>query len=167
MPGTGGTKIAEGDTLIGIASSGFHSNGFSLIRKLIQEDELELKRQCLTPTRIYVELVAQLYKKLKHSIKGIAHITGSGLLNIPRMNEKFNYHITNMPTRVEIPDFMNTIMDRSHLSINQLRTTFNMGIGLVIATDKPHELLQELVMMGEKAWEIGQIQEGTGELIVN
>ena len=94
-----GSRIANRDTLIGIASSGFHSNGFSLVRKVIEKETNEEHRQklkvdCLTPTRIYVDTFNALRSALGQNLKGLANITGSGLLNIPRMNENFDYDIT-------------------------------------------------------------------------
>lgn len=166
-----GETITEGDTLIGIASSGFHSNGFSLIRKIIEAETDEklredLKKEGLVPTKIYVKAINFLQENLGKSIKGISHITGSGLLNIPRMNEEFNYHISYLPTPDERPDFMNTIMQRTKLSSIELAHTFNMGLGMVIATNKPVECLSLLKEIGEKGWEIGYVTKGHGEIIL-
>jgi len=159
-----GSEAKTGDTLIGIGSSGVHSNAFSLVRKLINESEIDLLKEALTPTRIYVKLVNQLLAKHRKSIKGFAHITGSGFLNIPRINEKMDYEINYLPPFSEIPPIFKVLADRSKLSKEELYNTFNMGVGFVILTDNPKVIEQELLSLGEKFWMIGHVQEGRGEL---
>lgn len=166
-----GEAITEGDALIGIASSGFHSNGFSLIRKVIETETNEkvrddLKRACLVPTKIYVKTIQFLQESLGQSIKGISHITGSGLLNIPRMNENFDYRITMLPPQNELPKFMVEIMERSSLTSVELAHTFNMGLGMVICTDRPEQCVEHLTKHGEKAWVIGKVQKGSGKILL-
>ena len=163
-----GSKVAVGNTLIGLASSGFHSNGFSLVRKIIETETNSevrdgLKRDCLAPTRIYVQTIQKLSKEIE--IKGLANITGSGLLNIPRMNEGFDYEVTTLPT--DIPAFMTDVMKRSGLDLTSLCHTFNMGVGMVIATSEPEKCLEVLSRLGEKAWVIGKVRSGKGELILS
>ncbi len=133
-----GSRLKPGDTLIGLASSGFHSNGYSLVRKLVKENETELLQSCLQPTVIYVQAILKLLEQFGDSIKGLAHITGGGLENIPRMNPALGYEITSLP---EPPAFMQKVCQRSGLGQNELIQTFNMGVGLVVATDKPAEVL--------------------------
>lgn len=152
-----GNDITEGDRLIGIASSGFHSNGYSLVRKLIKEDEKKLLEDCLTPTRIYVSLVKEM--KEKFNIKGLAHITGSGFLNIPRMNEKWGYHITHPPKLSDLPPFMAEVCKRSGLPDHDLFETFNMGVGLVVAiAEKDYSLYEKwLQSKQEKFFNLGVV----------
>ncbi len=109
-------NIEEGDALIGIASSGFHSNGYSLLRQLVKENETDLLNQLLEPTKIYVKLVNSLRKNLPGSILAMAHITGGGIDNIPRMSEKFDYNITNWPSLEEVRPVIKAITTRSGLS---------------------------------------------------
>ncbi|MEI8347898.1 MAG: phosphoribosylformylglycinamidine cyclo-ligase, partial [Pseudomonadota bacterium] len=124
-----GNKICDGDVLIGIASSGAHSNGYSLVRRLIPVSERELLKEALTPTRIYVSLLKKIIQKNRSWIKGLAHITGSGFLNIPRINEKFDYHIPAPPPKNEIPRIYSTLWERSGLTAKEIYCTFNMGVG--------------------------------------
>lgn len=166
-----GMRIAHRDTLIGIASSGFHSNGFSLVRKVIEHEKneshrLELKKQCLTPTKIYVKTFNALHAGLGKSLTGLANITGSGMLNIPRINDKFDYQVNFLPSPNDLPSFMVEIMERTGLNKQELCHTFNMGIGMVIATSKPDLALEILHAQGEKAWVLGQVTNGTGEIHV-
>ena len=157
-----GSKLIEGDTLIGIPSSGLHSNGFSLVRKLIKEDEKKLLETALTPTKIYWKLVEKLLKNHPGKIKGMAHITGGGLTNIPRINEGFDYQLNFLPSFDEIPSIFSEMKKRSNLSSAELYTTFNMGIGLVIATDSPNEIMDTLKSITEKAWVLGKVINGKG-----
>ncbi|MBT7608236.1 MAG: phosphoribosylformylglycinamidine cyclo-ligase [Bacteriovoracaceae bacterium] len=154
-----GTTLKEGDQIFGLPSSGFHSNGFSLIRQLVQEDELELKTALLAPTRIYHKTVMELLK-YDGLVKGMAHITGGGLKNIPRINKKFNYNITNLPQTTELPSFVQTILERSSLLSKQLYETFNMGIGFVLITDRPDELSQKLETLNERFYLMGSVSKG-------
>lgn len=164
-----GSRVSNRDTLIGIASSGFHSNGFSLVRKVIEKESnedhrMQLKRDCLVPTKIYVNTFNALKKGLGKHLKGMANITGSGLLNIPRINENFDYDITFLPPPNDLPPFMVEVMERTGLNKNELCHTFNMGIGMVVASDKPDLVMQILKEQGEKAWILGQVTDGKGEI---
>ena len=158
-------KVSPGDTLIGIASSGFHSNGYSLVRKLVKDNETELKKELLTPTRLYVNLVMKLLKTQPQNISGLAHITGGGFHNIPRMNEDLGYEITNLPTDEFRPAAMNEIVKRSGMDKAKSYETFNMGIGLVIACKDATLLEKELTQAGEKFMTLGKVTSKTGLFI--
>lgn len=161
-------NLQNGDVLIGIASSGFHSNGYSLLRQLVKSNEKELVDQLLVPTRIYVSLIHQIQKKFPQVIKAMAHITGGGIENIPRMSEKFDYDIQGWPHSNELPPVFSTIEQRSKLSRLELLKTFNMGIGLVLIVKKEsaEKILAELKSQDQKAWRLGDIKSGKGELIL-
>lgn len=136
-----GTTVEAGDKIIALKSSGFHSNGYSLVRKLIRDDDgVEFKRDLLTPTSLYVNRILQTLKEFKSSIKGVANITGSGIDNIPRINKNFGYHIQNPLAPNELPKSMQIICERSGLNSLELHKTFNMGIGMVIITNRPEEV---------------------------
>lgn len=164
-----GSCIAVGNRLIGIASSGLHSNGYSLARKLIFEHMgLEIDSELpgtgssvadvlLTPTRIYVRSILNLLKDF--SIKGIAHITGGGLLeNVPRVLPKgcvAKIHLNSW----ERPMLFDLLRDAGNVELNEMYRTFNMGIGMVLAVaeDQAEEVIDRLKGLGEKAWIIGEI----------
>jgi phosphoribosylformylglycinamidine cyclo-ligase len=158
----GPEKVKIGDTLIGLASNGFHSNGYSLVRKLVGENEIALKQELLTPTKLYVNQVQRLLKNQKSNIHGISHITGGSFHNIPRMNEKLGYKISHIPSDSMRSSAMNEIIARSQLEHEALYETFNMGIGLVIACENPTPLLKELELMDERAMILGMVTEGSG-----
>jgi len=155
LPAKGRNAVKPGDVLIGIASSGVHSNGFSLLRKLIPEGRGgdKLARELLTPTRIYVKALGPLLKK--GALKGLAHITGSGFLNVPRISEAVSYEIE-LPT--ERPVIYEWIKKSSGLSTEELCQTFNMGLGMVIAVSPKNAkaVLKSVTQAGEKAWVVGQ-----------
>lgn len=161
-----GSKVKEGDMLIGLASSGFHSNGFSLIRKLIKKEEKDLMKKLLMPTRLYWNVIKKLKKIKEVQISGLAHITGGGLSNITRINSNFNYKVDNLPTKEDLPDFMNEVLVRSNLSYLELSKVFNMGIGLVIVSSTPQEVCDELLKTKEKFYILGKVEKGKGELIL-
>lgn len=158
-------KVSPGNTLIGIASSGFHSNGYSLVRKLIQDSETDLKKEVLAPTKLYVNLVMDLLKTQPDNIRGLAHITGGGFHNIPRMNEDLGYEITNLPKDEFRPAFMNEIVRRSGMNKDKSYETFNMGVGLVIACDDESKLKAELDKRGEKYLVLGKVTSRQGLFI--
>jgi len=167
-----GRQLNDGDSLIAIASTGFHSNGYSLVRKILNEvapqklnaqEFLKLKQDCLTPTQIYVKPILSLLKEFKSAIKGFANITGSGYLNIPRMNENFDYIIENKMT---LPNHMQMICQMSGLSDLELYKTFNMGTGFVVATNEPVRVKMFLKTFGLESDTIGFVKPGTGEVLI-
>ncbi|MFA6237653.1 MAG: phosphoribosylformylglycinamidine cyclo-ligase [Bacteriovorax sp.] len=161
-----GLSLTEGDSLVGIASTGFHSNGYSLVRKILETKNAstELKKECLVPTKIYVKTILSLLNNHKSMVKGIANITGSGFLNIPRINDKFDYFVNKAPA---LPEFMNKICVLSGLDLPELHRTFNMGVGMVVATNKPDEMIKALIELGEKAFLLGNVKKGSGKIFLN
>ena len=163
-----GENIQIGDTLIGIASSGPHSNGYSLIRKVLEIQNFDDKKNSsvikdlLTPTKIYVKSISELMKKIK--IKGMAHITGGGITeNIPRILSA--NLMANINTNTwEMNPIFEWIATHANISEEEMTITFNCGIGmvLVIESKNTRETLEILLANGEKAWEIGSITEGSG-----
>ena len=152
-------EVKPGDVLLGLASSGFHSNGFSLLRKLVPHGEAceEISSQLLTPTRIYTKALMPLIQK--GAFKGLAHITGSGFLNVPRISDKVSYEIQ-LPLFSEIPAVFPWVFKRAKMTLEEMTTTFNMGIGmvLVVAANKKAAVLKQLRASGEKrVWELGQV----------
>jgi phosphoribosylformylglycinamidine cyclo-ligase len=155
-------QIRPGDVLIGIRSSGCHSNGFSLLRKLLPNGASgkALARELLTPTRIYVNALKPLLER--KWIKGMAHITGSGFLNVPRISEKVSYEIQ-LPPIEERPSVFDWVAARSGLPFQELAQTFNLGIGmvLVVSAEKLGSVLRSLRASGETAWSIGNVVKRT------
>jgi phosphoribosylformylglycinamidine cyclo-ligase len=168
-----GSKIRPGDTVIGLASSGIHSNGFSLVRKLLLEqsgykltDRVEvldavLGDVLLTPTRIYVKTVLALMEKVE--LKGLVHITGGGFIeNIPRvLPDTVNVEI-DYGTWPILPIF-DLLQSKGSITNNDMFRTFNMGIGMVIvvSAEQAEEVLKVAAELGEEAYRIGQVTEGT------
>ncbi|WP_342428036.1 phosphoribosylformylglycinamidine cyclo-ligase [Paenibacillus sp. FSL L8-0158] len=168
-----GSSIAPGDTVIGLASSGVHSNGFSLVRKLLLEqqgydlhDEIEglngkLGDVLLEPTKIYVKSVLALLDKV--NVKGMAHITGGGFIeNIPRvLPDHVNVDIE-YGTWPILPIFQ-LMQEKGAISNKDMFTTFNMGIGMVIVVGEEHAqtALEVLKEQGEAAYVIGKVTEGS------
>ena len=127
-----GKSIREGDIILGLASSGVHSNGFSLVRKLFSETELagELGKSLLTPTKIYVKPVLSLISKVQ--IKGIVNITGGGLVdNLPRVIPK-TLSAKIHPGSWKQPKIFELIQNSGNITDFEMRKTFNLGIGMVL-----------------------------------
>ncbi len=122
--------MKEGDFLIGLPSSGLHSNGFSLVRKLIADGKLELTSELLTPTKIYVDDILAV----KHLIKGAAHITGGGQNNIPRMLPKTLQPRINRNIWTVL-DIFKEIQEAAQCAYIDMFNTFNCGIGIVVVVD--------------------------------
>lgn len=160
-----GKKLKVGDELVALASSGIHSNGFSLVRKLLKDDETDLLKKALTPTRIYVKPALAALESGKFGIRGFAHITGSGFYNIPRINQKFSYTITEL---ADAPEIFSVLQTRAGLDDKEMYSTFNMGVGFVIACQKgkAEALIKFLNKKGEKAWRLGHVTKGKGTVVV-
>ena len=168
-----GKNIKVGDTLIGLASSGLHSNGYSLVRKLFGEDEKSLRTYnetlgctpaevVLTPTKIYVKTVLNLIERFP--IKGIAHITGGGFIeNIPRIIPKgmgISVDVNSYP----VPNVFKALGELAGIEKRKMYNTFNMGIGLVLAVDPSiaQEVVKAAEELGEKAYVIGKVTDKEG-----
>lgn len=163
-----GARCRPDDKLIGLASSGLHSNGFSLVRKIFSQDEVKnrLGQTLLKPTRIYVKGVQQTIRKIR--IKAIAHITGGGFYdNIPRVLPE------GLMGRIQrgswaIPPIFKKIQKRGNVTEREMFRTFNMGIGLVMVVDKrsAQPTLGHLAGIGQKAWIIGDVVQGEAGVIM-
>ncbi len=170
-----GKNIQAGDALIGIASSGIHSNGYSLVRRLFgdtdsspdlnrYDDRLKdnLLSVLLTPTKIYVKSILNLISKVK--VKGIAHITGGGFIeNIPRIfPEGIGCEIRK--DSYPVPEIFRIMREKSEGTDAQLYNTFNMGIGMVVCVDQKDvsSSLAALKSTGEEAYLIGKTVSGKG-----
>jgi phosphoribosylformylglycinamidine cyclo-ligase len=163
-----GTSLKSGDSIIALPSSGIHSNGFSLVRKIFDLEDAsntELLKECLTPTQLYVAPIKKIQKELNGTIKGLAHITGGGWRNIGRISNKFDYIINNLPQ--EIPSIFHKMQKKRNLGPSDWYETFNMGIGMVIITDKPGEVQDYLASIDEKSFHLGEVIEGTGKVLIN
>jgi phosphoribosylformylglycinamidine cyclo-ligase len=134
-----GEAIAAGDVLIGIPSSGVHSNGFSLVRKIIRDTCIDVQDPSLLdlllePTRIYVDVIRQL--KAEIPIHGMSHITGGGFYeNLPRMLPPGDMGIDLDLTEFPIPKVFDWLMEKGNLTLDEMYHVFNMGIGFVVVVD--------------------------------
>ncbi|SHK03408.1 phosphoribosylformylglycinamidine cyclo-ligase [Hathewaya proteolytica DSM 3090] len=159
-----GSKIEDGDVLIGIASSGAHSNGYSLIRKIFTDLNEEFMGKpvwetLLTPTKIYVKPVLEVLKKFQ--VRGMAHITGGGFYeNIPRMFKGDFTAVINKDSFEILPIFKEIM--RRGVDEDHMFNTYNMGIGFVLCVKKEDAVgVQELLKsLGEKCYEIGYAKAG-------
>ena len=150
-----GAKISEGDVLIGLKSSGPHSNGYTLIRKLFDGDK-ELGKKLVEPTRIYVKEVMALIKQV--NVHGIAHITGGGLDNISRINDNFQYVIDNP---LPVPSIFDWLQEKGSVEDKEMYRTFNMGMGMLIIVGKD-DAEKSVSILGEHAQIVGSVKIGKG-----
>ncbi len=164
-----GNDIAVGDAIIGIASSGPHSNGYSLIRKVLDRapdseiDGSPANERLLAPTRIYVKPILSLMQSIK--VKGLAHITGGGITeNIPRILQgPVDAEIdTSSWSRGPVFDWL---AENGNIEIAEMRRTFNCGVGMVVIVESADVdiTLRILGEQGEDAWQIGQTVSGDAD----
>ncbi len=157
-----GSRVRAGDRILGLASSGVHANGFSLVRRVFSKSQLvRLRRELLTPTRIYV---TPLLEVLEHvDVHAIAHITGGGLARrlpslIPTSRRQLQAHVT--PGSWPVPPIFQAIQDAGGVTMDEMMGTFNMGIGMALAC-APHDVARMTQIMRRAeipTWVIGTIE---------
>jgi phosphoribosylformylglycinamidine cyclo-ligase len=163
-----GSRIAPGDVVLGLASDGAHSNGYSLIRRIIRESGARLDEPLgtaslgdlvLAPTRIYVKPVLELLRSV--AVKGIAHITGGGIVdNVPRvLSEKLTARIDR--NAWPLPSLFSWLKAKGNVADSEMLRVFNCGIGMVLVVGSGDESLASRILsdQGETVWRIGVIGE--------
>ncbi|KPL25556.1 MAG: hypothetical protein AMJ75_00710 [Phycisphaerae bacterium SM1_79] len=178
-----GKTIRKGDVILGLASSGLHSNGYTLARSICfkkadlkmtdMPDELEgtpLGEVLLEPTRIYVRSIVKLLSKykVKRIVHGMAHITGGGLPgNIPRVLPK-DCNAAIKKSSWPIPKIFTFLQEKGPVEETEMFRVFNMGIGfvLIVAEDFANSIAKKLSRFGEKVYKIGRITTGTGKVVL-
>ena len=166
-----GRDIAPGDVILGLASSGVHSNGFSLVRRIVEQEgwdvaasfpglERSLAEALLEPTKIYVRSLLPLVQERR--IKGLAHITGGGLLeNIPRVLPD-GCHAVVDAARWELPPIFTILQEGGQIAPDEMARTFNCGVGMVVivAGEQASAVSSSLEGAGETVIEIGRVEQG-------
>lgn len=173
-----GSRISPGDRVIGLTSTGLHSNGYSLARRVLLEQaalplehiprgwKISLGEELLRPTAIYVPTVKPLF--VKYSIAGAAHITGGGLVeNLPRIL-KPGLQIVLKENSWPVPPVFDLIARSGPVKRSEMYRIFNMGVGfaLVVPREQSSSVIEDLCTSGEVAWEIGAVTAGTGPTVV-
>lgn len=170
-----GSQIKAGDVILGLASSGLHSNGYSLVRKLILTKNLSLNEkpkrfsrtlgeELLLPTRIYAKSLLTLLENCQ--IKGIAHITGGGFTeNIPRILPKDVDALVDLNSWSVSPVF-EFIQTLGEIETEEMLKTFNLGVGMAIfiPSEEEDKAISQLDKLGEKVFKIGEVVSGSGEI---
>ena len=166
-----GADIRPGDVILGLASSGVHSNGFSLVRRIIEQQGWNLEERfpslgktlgeaLLEPTKIYVRALLPLVQE--RLIKGLAHITGGGLLeNIPRVLPD-SCHAVVQASRWQLPSVFALLQNGGRIDPEEMARTFNCGVGMaiIVSEENAGSVTAQLERAGEQPFEIGQIEEG-------
>ncbi|MBL4632041.1 MAG: phosphoribosylformylglycinamidine cyclo-ligase, partial [Paraglaciecola sp.] len=167
-----GSRVAHSDVLIALASSGPHSNGYSLIRKIIEVSDSDLSEaldgkplsdHLLEPTRIYVKNVLSLLEQVQ--VNAISHITGGGFWeNIPRVLPQGTKAVIDASSW-QWPTIFNRLQDKGNVTTHEMYRTFNCGVGLIIVvqSDKAAQAIEILNNLGENAWQIGHIENSNDE----
>ena len=170
-----GGKIRKGDVLLGLASSGLHSNGYSLVRKVLQSrgvsfsDQINgktLGEELLRPTRIYVRSILPLFREVE--VKGVSHITGGGMIeNIPRILPP-HLGVKIYKSKIEIPWVFSYIQRLGNIEEEEMWRVFNLGIGLalIVSREEADKASYILEKEGEKVTVIGEVIEGNRKVLV-
>jgi phosphoribosylformylglycinamidine cyclo-ligase len=168
-----GSKIEPGDKIIGMESSGLHSNGYSLVRKVFSQQELKrMSSELLKPTRIYVKPVLFLLRaksyELRAKIKGIAHITGGAFYDKIARILPVNVNAIIDKNSWVVPKIFRLIQNKGNIPDKEMYHTLNMGIGmvLVVRPDSVRGVISKLTQFKLKSWEIGEIVKGRKEVSV-
>lgn len=164
-----GGKIKEGDAIIAIPSSGFHSNGYSLIRKVFPNfseiwNGKPIYKTLLEPTKLYGKTILGLMESVE--LNGIAHITGGGLIeNVPRILPK-GLSAEIEKSKIKVPEIMKELQKRANISENEMFGTFNMGVGMVVVVkdELKEATIAKLSDLGENAYEIGKIVQSNKDI---
>jgi phosphoribosylformylglycinamidine cyclo-ligase len=166
-----GTKVVPGNVLIGLPASGPHSNGYSLIRKIIEVSQADLQQDIggvslgealMEPTRIYVKALLTLFKQV--DVKALSHITGGGLLeNIPRVLPANSVAVIETQSWQQ-PAVFKWLQSQGNVTDTEMHRTFNCGVGMVIVVTEEDQAqaLSTLTEAGESPWVIGHIQQNDG-----
>ena len=157
-----GRKIRPGDALLGLASSGPHSNGYSLIRKILEKQKPDSIAGLLEPTRIYVKSVLKLLRRVP--VKGLAHITGGGLTgNVPRILPRKTRAVIRKASWPQ-PEVFGWLQRAGNVAEDEMHRVFNCGIGMVVvvAPGDVKRAMQQLRASGETVHAIGTIEKGPG-----
>ena len=163
-----GSKVSLGDHIIALGSSGPHSNGYSLIRKVLEKTKPTSNqlKSLIEPTKIYVKSILSLVKNLP--VHAISHITGGGLLeNIPRVMPK---HLTAKldANSWELPEIFQWLQREGNIEITEMYRVLNCGVGMIVIVPKESakEAIKALNASGEKAWLIGEVINSKGEQVI-
>ncbi len=172
-----GSKVADGDVLLGLASSGFHSNGYSLVRKVLEHacgeisvraldatsvagEDRRLSEVVMAPTRIYVKPMLSALDKHRAAIKAFAHITGGGLVgNVPRVLPDHLTAVLHQDSWT-LPPVMRWLKAQGKVPTDEMHRVFNCGIGMVIAVDsaQAQAVAATLTSLGERVYRVGEIR---------
>jgi phosphoribosylformylglycinamidine cyclo-ligase len=167
-----GEEIRSGDIILGLASSGVHSNGFSLVRRIVEREHWDLESTfpslgqrslaavLLEPTKIYVRALLPLVQRGR--LNGLAHITGGGLIeNIPRVLPK-NCHAVINAARWELPAVFSLLQEGGKVASEEMVRTFNCGVGMavIVSPDASERVIAELAGAGLEVFEIGGVEQG-------
>ena len=172
-----GSKVKAGDAMIAIASSGPHSNGYSLVRKIIEVSNADISKPfgehdqllgdaLLAPTKIYVKAIHQLLETF--DIHAMAHITGGGLLeNIPRVLPENTQAVVDTNSW-QLPDVFQWLQDSGNVEITEMYRTFNCGVGMVLITaaEDADAITASLNHNGDTAWRLGDIEAGDNKQVI-
>ncbi|TRZ96537.1 phosphoribosylformylglycinamidine cyclo-ligase [bacterium] len=162
-----GSGIGPADLVIGLESNGLHSNGFSLVRKVLSENELRrMNKELLRPTRVYVKPILSLLRSVvsrqSTAIRGIAHITGGAFYDKIARILPDNLKVVISRNSWVVPKIFRLIQNKGDIAETEMYHTFNMGIGmvLIVKADSAGALISQLSEEGLKSWVIGQILRG-------
>ena len=177
-----GRSVAAGDSIIGLASNGVHSNGFSLVRRVLMEGDgalpldqdpadwgHSLGDELMKPTRIYVKSLLDVLSGFPSKVRALAHITGGGLLeNIPRVLPS-GLGAKLQRSSWDRPPIFSLIEEKGPVAPEEMDRVFNQGIGMAVIVDQNScsEILDRFAELGESAWEIGEVVEGEGVQVVS